>query len=320
MAFPFFPESHPAMTVENFTYMRQQQQQQHQRRLQKLAEGWQTSPSCEKESSSQQTTIDLGARQVDRPRLPKRGLQIFIPAKLRRITSVENANADILNDITSRPSTSNGHDASSSNVSMNTAYTETIYDDTNIASSSSVTSTGSYQQSSSSTTSRSFPPRYSRALQLSSQPDLYPSTRMFRSCSRLLTNPFSRGFELNPMLLNIPHPLLSSPRQRKRHLRVLDLGGNEGSRSYPSIIMSKVPGADSCLVIQAYIQGPSLIYLTLQFAKSHRCRLNTRPILRLHCPFDQIPSTLSLPGRFINLCQPSIRHIHKIGPGIMKIS
>lgn len=237
MAFPFFPESHPAMTVENFTYMRQQQQQQqHQRRLQKLAESRQTSQSSEKESSSQQTSIDLGATQANRPPLPKRGLQIFIPAKLRRTKSVENPNVDILNDITSRPSTSYRHDhdpSSSNNVPIKTPHAETIYDDTDIVSSSSYTSytsTGSYQQSSLSVTS-AFPPRYSPSNQLSSESDLYPSTRMFRSCSRLLTNPFSRGFELNPMLLNIPHPLLSRPRQRKRRLRVLDLGGNEDSRS-----------------------------------------------------------------------------------------
>jgi hypothetical protein len=242
MAFPFFPETRPAMTVENFAYMRKQQQQQHQRRLQKLAEGRQTSQSSEKESSSQQTSIDLGARQVDRPPLPKIGLQIFIPAKLRRIKSVENPNVDILNDITSRPSTSYRHNPSSSNVPIRTPHAETIYDDTDIAPSSSYTSytsTGSYQQSSSSVTS-AFPPRYSPSNQLSSGSDLYPSTHMFRSCSRLLTNPFSRGFELNPMLLNIPHPLLSGPRQSKRRLRFLDLGGNEDSRSYPSI-MSNVP-------------------------------------------------------------------------------
>lgn len=239
MAFPFFPESHPAMTVENFTYMRQQQQQQHQRRLQKLAEGRHTSQSSEKDSPSQQTTIDLSARQADRPPLPKRGLQIFIPAKLRRIKSVENSNGDILNDITSRPSTSYRHDPSSSNIPVKTPPAETIYDDTDIASSASYTSTGSYQQSSSSVTS-AFPPRSSPSKQLSSKSDLYPSTRIFRSCSRLLTNPFSRGFELNPMLLNIPHPLLSRPRQRKSRLRVLDLGGNEDSRSYPSIL-SNVP-------------------------------------------------------------------------------
>jgi hypothetical protein len=248
MTFPFFPESHPAMTVENFTYMRQlQQQQQHQRRPQKLAEGWGTgetmnplrpqSPPSEQGSSSQQTTIDSGARQSDRRPLPKIGLgRIFIPAKLRRIKSVENPVADVLNDITSRPSTSDGRD--SSNFSIKTPHAVTIYDDTDIASSSPCTSTRSYQQSSSSTTSRSFSPRYSPSFQLSSQSDLYPSTRMFRSCSRLLTNPFSRRFELNPMLLNIPHPLLSRPRQRRRHLRVLDLGGNEDSRSFPNIMFN----------------------------------------------------------------------------------
>lgn len=249
MTFPFFPLSHPAMTVENFTYMRQlQQQQQHQRRAQRLAEGWGTgetmnqlrprSPSSGKGSSSQQTTIDLGAEQVDRRPPPKRGLgRIFIPAKLRRIKSVEHPIADVLNDIISRPSTSDGHD-SSSNFSIKTPHAVTIYDDTDIASSSPCTSSRSYQQSSSSTTSRSFPPHYSPSFQLSSPSELYPSTRMFRSCSRLLTNPFSRRFELNPMLLNIPHPLLSRPRQRRRHLRVLDLGGNEDSRSFPNIMFN----------------------------------------------------------------------------------
>jgi hypothetical protein len=227
-----------------------QQQQQHQRRLQNLAEGWQTqenvkqlrprSSSSEKESSSQQMTIDLGTRQADRRPLLRGGLgRIFIPAKLRRIKSVEGPIADELNDITSRPSTSDGHD-SSSNVSIKTPHAVTIYGDTDIASSSSYTSTGSCQQNSSTTTSRSFSPRYSPSFQLSSQSDLYPSTRMFRLCSRLLTNPFSRRFELNPLLLNIYHPLLSRPRQRRRHLRVLDLGGNEDSMSYPNI-MSNVP-------------------------------------------------------------------------------
>ncbi|KAL3458910.1 hypothetical protein BJX64DRAFT_291690 [Aspergillus heterothallicus] len=56
-----------------------------------------------------------------------------------------------------------------------------------------------------------------------------PAKHIFRLYSAHLTNPFSPGFELNPLLLNITHPLLSTHRPKRRNRRVLDLGGIEGS-------------------------------------------------------------------------------------------
>ncbi|KAL3486615.1 hypothetical protein BJX62DRAFT_241845 [Aspergillus germanicus] len=60
-----------------------------------------------------------------------------------------------------------------------------------------------------------------------------PAKHIFRSCANLLANPFSPHFELNPLLLNIPHPLLSEPHPGNRNLRVLDFGGIEDSMLTP---------------------------------------------------------------------------------------
>lgn len=55
-----------------------------------------------------------------------------------------------------------------------------------------------------------------------------PAKYIFQSYSALLTNTLSLVFELNP-LLNITHPLLSKHHSRRGQLRILDLGGIEGS-------------------------------------------------------------------------------------------
>lgn len=66
-------------------------------------------------------------------------------------------------------------------------------------------------------------------------PTADPAKHIFRLYSILLTNPFSPRFELNPLLLNITQPLLSKHDSRRRNLRVLDLGGIEGSRFIPRL-------------------------------------------------------------------------------------
>ncbi|KAJ0415393.1 hypothetical protein BJY00DRAFT_317819 [Aspergillus carlsbadensis] len=181
MAFPFFPESHPAMSVENYAYMRRlyQSQQQHYHE-----HDHQQSDSRPQSSHSTSDQSSLGSS--DPPLLSGRRLvRIFVPAKLRRTRSNEgpdagrNDNKDL-----SRCITDHGHNGP-----------------------------------------RPDPSETHHPLSSPSTDQFDPASRDFRSCAQLLTNPFSRGFELNPLLLNVAHPLLSGRHRSGHRCRVLDLGG-----------------------------------------------------------------------------------------------
>jgi hypothetical protein len=60
----------------------------------------------------------------------------------------------------------------------------------------------------------------------------YPATEMFRRCSQALTNPFSRGFVIDPTKLNSSSLLLSGlDVEQQRHgtgqvrIKIVDVGG-----------------------------------------------------------------------------------------------
>ncbi|KAL3447750.1 hypothetical protein BJX65DRAFT_307807 [Aspergillus insuetus] len=199
MAFPFFPESHPAMSVENYAYMRRLYQTQPQPRPQ------QDQQSDSRPQSSSSTSDRSSLRSSGPPRLTRRRLaRIFIPAKLRRSKSNEGPVADqepsaggVIKDnsLLSRCTSDDHHNAPTPDPSISSPTTH----------------------------------------------EFDPASRIFRSCAQLLTNPFSRSFELNPLLLNVAHPLLSGRDRTSHRCRVLDLGGN--ADSVYSYAIASLPGA-----------------------------------------------------------------------------
>jgi hypothetical protein len=201
MAFPFFPECHPSMTVENYAYIRQLWQQQtalHEDRQGAAEPAGQRPSSSAGRASSEQSSRRLqrsgSGSGVQGGRCPPRIAQIFNPAKLRKSKSVEyrrasddgryTGDASCISPPFSSPPTSTA-------TRPGTSTAATIYTTTTSA--------------------------------------IDPAKHIFRLYSAILTNPFSPEFELNPLLLNINHPLLSKHHTRRRSLRVLDLGGIEGS-------------------------------------------------------------------------------------------
>ncbi|KAF4170476.1 hypothetical protein CNMCM8927_004667 [Aspergillus lentulus] len=206
MAFPFFPESHPSMTVENYAYMRQLLQHQTALRddRQEAAEhaGQRPSSSSTLRRSSEQSSLQLqrsgSGYGVQRARHPSKLARIFIPAKVRKSKSVE--------------------DRRGWNDDRYTGGASCILPPF----SSATTSTAARPSTSTTTT-----------ISTTTTSAADPAKHIFRLYSALLTNPFSLEFELNPLLLNINHPLLSKQHTRWRHLRVLDLGGIEGSMLTP---------------------------------------------------------------------------------------
>ncbi|KAH8696585.1 hypothetical protein BGW36DRAFT_428587 [Talaromyces proteolyticus] len=297
------------MSVENFTYLRQLQQ--HQRQLHATTEVRQTkgplkqlrpqrSSSAER-PSSERPKIDLGARQVDRHSLAKRGLaRIFIPAKLRRTKSTEDQNANLTAGIISHSDTGVGHDQSSA---IETLHAVTSYNDTSVHSQwadvpSPPISPTSDQSSGSSAVSRSFPPLYSLS-----------STQMFCLCSKLLTNPFSERFELNPVLLNISHPLLSRPLQRRHCLRVLDLSGN-GDSVYSHTIAT-LPYATVCQVPQRQREVQTQSSPSLPFGPKSFDVVSTRTLYKSISITHQ-PTSPSRPWSNEKTLESWIREIHRV--------
>ncbi|KAL2829336.1 hypothetical protein BJY01DRAFT_255061 [Aspergillus pseudoustus] len=202
MAFPFFPESHPSMTVENYTYMRQLWQ--HQTAIHDGSEdavepaGQRPSSSSAGRPSSEQLSLRLrrsgSGSGVQGGRRPSKLARIFIPPKLRRSKSVE--------------------DRRDSNDDRYTGDVPCISPPFSSPTTSTATRPGTSTATTISTTTTTAAD---------------PARHIFRLYSALLTNPFSLDFELNPLLLNINHPLLSKHHTRRRNLKVLDLGGVEGS-------------------------------------------------------------------------------------------
>ncbi|KAJ0415052.1 hypothetical protein BJY00DRAFT_318246 [Aspergillus carlsbadensis] len=191
MAFPFFPESHPAMSVENYAYMRRLYQTQQPHQIQPQLQQDQQSTSRPQSSSS--TSDRSSPRSSGPPLLTRRRLaRIFIPAKLRRTKSNEG------------PVTDQPPDASS-DIKDNSLLSRCTNDDRHTA------------------------PTSDPGISSPTTHEFDPASRIFRSCAQLLTNPFSRGFELNPLLLNVAHPLLSGRYPTNQRCRVLDLGGNVDS-------------------------------------------------------------------------------------------
>ncbi|GFF56925.1 hypothetical protein IFM58399_10430 [Aspergillus lentulus] len=206
MAFPFFPESHPSMTVENYAYMRQLLQHQtalHDDRQEAAEHAGQRPPSSStRRRSSELSSLRLqrsgSGYGVQRARHPSKLARIFIPAKVQKSKSVE--------------------DRRGWNDDRYTGGASCILPPF----SSATTSTATRPSTSTTTT-----------ISTTTTSAADPAKHIFRLYSALLTNPFSLEFELNPLLLNINHPLLSKQHTRWRHLRVLDLGGIEGSMLTP---------------------------------------------------------------------------------------
>ncbi|KAJ5891506.1 uncharacterized protein N7473_007734 [Penicillium subrubescens] len=210
MAFPFFPESHRALSLENYIYMRQRCERRRavHKHEQKDAEHIEqiTSSSSAERSSFEQASLQLqrsgsgSGSQGDRH--PSRLARILIPARLRRTRSLENRNGPNDNDCHSdhvlciSPTSTATRLATSTGVSPSTRTTTPTTD---------------------------------------------PAKHIFRLYSARLTNPFSPHFELNPLLLNITQPLLSKHHSRRRNLRVLDLGGIEGT-SFMLLLTPKTTG------------------------------------------------------------------------------
>ncbi|KAL2827992.1 hypothetical protein BDW59DRAFT_159950 [Aspergillus cavernicola] len=222
------------MSVENYAYMRQLWQHQRKLQDQEMAEHIghirPQSSSSTGRPSSEQSSLQLqrsgsgSETQEDRrPPTKRRLARIFFPARRRRTKSLEGRVADL--------SLSNCSGTNDDHISDKTSYISPP--------------AGSKQQ---------IAPLHSLSSSQHTAPiDPDPAKHIFRLCSGLVTNPFSPCFELNPLLLNITHPLLSNPHRRRRHLRVLDLGGIEDS-VYTNTIAT-LPHAAVCQFTQAQLSA-----------------------------------------------------------------
>ncbi|KAF9885309.1 hypothetical protein FE257_013026 [Aspergillus nanangensis] len=263
MAFPFFTEGHPAMTVEHYAYMQRLWQYQLEHQRPSTAETVEHEQSDSSSSCSDQSSLrSQSPHSPHSPQLPtkRRLADIFARAKLRRAKSLHGPIPDLRSngtnhdgDIVSPPNASHG-----------------CKDDTHIT----------YQRSDFPNRSTSITPHYSD-----------PVDQVLSLCASHLTNPFSRQFELNLLLLNVTHPLLSKRHQKGQGRRILDLGGSP--ESVYSKTLAALPGAAVCQFTQAQLESrdPSL---RLPFAPNsfdvistrslYRCMSNSRGDSRLPTP------------------------------------